>query len=146
MYDQFMRTIKATPFVSTPIPNTAMTRGDGKSLASEEPVGTDENWKNLIDHKLIEWGRDPSLLDEEGTVSPSKQTIQFAIALAWMWHNMGLPAPTRIVPDAHGAIVFEFHQPDVSEVFRLAPDISLEYCVFETSHLVQRQVFPSPFS
>jgi hypothetical protein len=141
-----MRTIKATPFVSTPTPKAAVMHGEGKSQAAQDSISTDENWKNLIDHKLIEWGRDLSLLDEEGTVSPSKQTIQFAIALAWMWHNMGLPAPTRIVPDAHGAIVFEFHQPNVSEVFRLAPDISLEYCVFETSRLVQHQIFPSPFS
>jgi hypothetical protein len=143
---KFMRIINATPFLSTPRSKAAESTSQGESLAAPDSDGPGESWKNLIDHKLIEWGRDPSVLDEEGTISPSKQTIQFAIALAWMWHNMGLPAPTRIVPDAHGAIVFEFHQPNISEVFRLTPDISLEYCVFDSFHLVQRQVFPSPFS
>jgi hypothetical protein len=141
-----MRTIKATPFVSTPFPQSAAAIGDEESPSAAESARADEEWKDLIDHKLIEWGRDPSVLDEEGTISPSQQTIQFAIALGWIWRNMGLPAPTRIVPDAHGAIVFEFHRKNVSETFRLTPDIGLEYCVFEGSRLVQRQFLASPFS
>ena len=142
-----MRTIiKATPFISAESANRIPSDVENEPLpGSAESARDEENWKAIIDHRLIEWGRDPSQLDDEGTITPSKQTIQFAIALAWMWRNMGLPAPNRVVPDSHGGIVFEFHQSNLREVFRLSQDISLEYSVFENSRIVTCQRFPSPF-
>jgi hypothetical protein len=120
-------------------------RQERASAPAQKTAGTDEGWERMIDNKLIEWGRDPSQLDEEGTVSPSKQTIQFAIFFAGMLRNTGMPAPTRVVPDAHGGIVFEFHEKDLNVTFRLSADISLEYCAFENCRLVQRQKLASPF-
>ncbi len=140
-----MRTIRATPFISAQPANGASSNLADDLRGEVESTRNEENWKATIDQKLIEWGRDPTQLDDDGTITPSKQTIQFAIALAWMWRNMGLPAPTRVVPDAHGGIVFEFQQPSIREVFRLSDDISLEYSVFEDSRIVLCQRFPSPF-
>jgi hypothetical protein len=115
------------------------------SCAKHDHARADDGWERIIDRKLIEWGRDPSQLDEEGTVTPSKQTIQFAVAMAWWLRNEGLPAPTRVVPDAHGGIVFEIHQKNLHEMLRLSADFSLDYCVFENCRLVQRQKLASPF-
>ena len=87
-----MRTIRATPFISAQPANGASSNLADDLRGEAESTCNEENWKATIDQKLIEWGRDPTQLDDDGTITPSKQTIQFAIALAWMWRNMGLPA------------------------------------------------------
>ena len=38
-----------------------------------------QRWKALIDDQLIEWGRDPSQLEDEETQPPSKEIIGLAI-------------------------------------------------------------------
>jgi len=100
-----MPATKSSPFISPSLHNVVPTDVD-----TESPVTRDygrDAWQNLIDYQLIEWGRDPSQLDDEGTETPSRETIQLAISLAEKLHQGGLAAPTRIVPDAHGGIVFE---------------------------------------
>lgn len=119
-------------------------RHEPEPRATQKTAGVDDDWGRIIDNKLIEWGRDPSRLDEEGTVAPTKQTIQFAIALASWLRNQGFPAPTRVVPDAHGGIVFEVQEQNLEETLRLSADLGLEYCAFDNGRLVHRQELPSP--
>lgn len=138
-----MSAIKSSPFISSLLREAVST-----GVGNEEPVITRdygrkdkacEKWQLLIDYQLIEWGRDPSQLEDEGIQPPSKSTIQLAIWLADRLSKLGLPAPTRIVPDAHGGIVFERRERNVFESIRLSADASAEYCVFENSRLIERQ-------
>lgn len=101
-------------------------------------------WQQAIERTLAEWGRDPSQLDEEGTVTPSRETIQLAIDLAALMSKAVLPAPTRIVPDAEGGIVFERQEKGVFESIRISADGSIEHRVFENCRLVFREPW-SPF-
>lgn len=123
-------------------PKAVPTGADTASPATVEEARNDqlrESWQALIDHRLIEWGRDPSQLDEEGTKVPSKDTIQRAISLADRLCKNGLPAPTSIVPDAHGGIVFERKSGEVFESVRVMPNGTAEYCAFKDYHLIERQ-------
>ena len=137
-----MPTTNSNPFISASLPEAVTT-----NVATESPVTRDygredaarDAWQNLIDDQLIEWGRDPSQLDDEGTEAPSKDTIQLAIWLAGTLSQRGLPAPTRIVPDAHGGIVFELEGKNVFESIRISPDANVEYCAFQNCRLVERE-------
>jgi len=103
-----------------------------------------EAWQNLIDHKLIEWSRDPSMLEDDGIDAPSGETIRDAINLANFWKKQGWPAPTRIVPDSDGGIVFELEDNDVFCSYRLSLDRTLEHCVFQDMRLVRRKMYDFP--
>ena len=137
-----MPVTKSSPFISTSLRDAVST-----SVAIGAPITRDygridkasEEWQVLIDYQLIEWGRDPGQLENEEIQPPSKSTIQLAIRLAGMLSKPGLPAPTRIVPDAHGGIVFERQGRNVFESIRISADGTAEYCVFENSRLVERQ-------
>ena len=96
------------------------------------------DWQSLIDHKLIEWGRDPSQLDDEGVESPTGETIQLTIKLAQSLRDAGLAPPDSVVPDPNGGMVFERRESDVSEVFHVWNDGSVEYSCFQGTRLVER--------
>ena len=128
--------------ITSELPKAVLTGADTASPATIEESGDDqfrESWQALIDHRLIEWGRDPSQLDEEGTKAPSKDTIQRAIWLADRLCKNGFPAPTSIVPDAHGGIVLEWKSGEVFESVRIMPDGTAEYCAFKDYRLIERQ-------
>jgi hypothetical protein len=123
-------------------PKALLTGADIASPVAIEGAPDDEfreAWQVLIDHRLIEWGRDPCQLDEEGTEVPSKDTIRRAIKLADRLCKDGLPAPTSIVPDAHGGIVFERKSGELFESVRIMPDGTAEYCAFKYCRLIDRQ-------
>ena len=140
--DSGMPAIKASPLISSPLREAVST-----NVATEEPITPDygrqdrarKQWQDLIDYQLIEWGRNPSQLEDEDIQPPSKSTIRLAILLAATLSKRGLPAPTCIVPDAHGGIVFERRERNVFESIRLSADGSAEYCFFENARLVEHQ-------
>lgn len=111
------------------------------SLASEMEykVKVQEAWQRFIDHTLIEWGRNPGQLEDEGIDPPSKETIQRAIHLAQDCKKQGLPPPDSVVPDPNGGIVFERRKKSLSEVLHLWEDGSVEYQRFMGHRLVERR-------
>lgn len=140
--DSNMPLTKSSPFISTSLRDAVST-----SVAMEAPITRDygrtdkasEEWQILIDYQLIEWGRDPGQLEDEDMQPPSKNTIQQAIWLAGALNKAGFAPPTRIVPDAHGGIVFERQEGNLFESIRLSSDGSAEYCFFKNSRLVERE-------
>lgn len=99
-------------------------------------------WQALIDDQLLEWGRDPAQLEDDETQSPSKEIIALAIFLARSLSLQNYPAPTRIVADAHGGIVFELQDKRLLESIRLSADGSAEYCAFVDARLLDRKPLP----
>ena len=98
-----------------------------------------QRWQALIDDQLLEWGRDPSQLEDDETQPPSRETIALAISWARSLSLQDYAAPTRIVADAHGGIVFELQDRKLFESIRLSADGSAEYCVFVDARLVDRK-------
>jgi len=137
-----MPTTELSPFIS-PVIHGAVSTGVISDARITPDHGRKEEarprWQALIDDQLLEWGRDPSQLDDDGTQSPSRELIARAIDLASLLSRENYAAPTRIVPDAHGGIVFELQGNRLFESIRLSSDGSAEYCAFVDTHLVNRK-------
>ena len=93
-------------------------------------------WEDLIDRKLIEWGRDPDQLADDGVEPPSREVVRLAIAFAKQ--NQNCQPPQRVVPDANGGIVFERRESDIVEVIHIWDDRQIEYQLFRGHDLVER--------
>ena len=108
---------------------------------TESPIvqNSREVWQSLIDNKLIDWGQNPEQFDEEGIEPPSRQTVWRAIDVAQHLSRTGGPAPDRVVPDAHGGIVFERQEQKVFETIRIQADDQIEYSLFVDSRLMDRE-------
>jgi len=124
---------------SAPVEAAVETRAAGEAAVTGQEQDEARKWEALIDHPLIDWVLDPSQLDEPGTVTPSKETIRRAINLARILSARGACAPTRVVPDAYGAIVFERKARDLFQSLRVSPDGTVEQCVFRDRRLVHRE-------
>ena len=138
-----MPAIKSSPFISPSIVEEVPATIDAESLITCDSTRDDEareKWQDLIDQKLIEWGRDPSQLADEGVEPPSGETIRIAFEWANRFSKNGLPPPDSVVPDANGGIVFERREKDVSEVLHVWDDGSVEYQRFHGTRLVERQM------
>jgi hypothetical protein len=104
-----------------------------------------QRWLDLIDHPLIDWVLDSSQWDEPDIVTPSKATVKQAIFLATRLSDLGLPAPTRVVPDAHGGIVFERKEPGLFESIRVSAEGQVDHRVFQDCRLVLQERWPVQF-
>jgi len=64
-------------------------------------------WQQIIDRYLVEWGRNPNQLEEEGLITPSPRILRLAATIAMQLRDGGYAAPLRVVPDGEGGIAFE---------------------------------------
>lgn len=136
-----MPPIEPTLSISPSIRDAGQTNIDTESPAIrdvEREQGYRERWQRLIDHKLIEWGRDTSQIDDEDVEPPSAEIIGLAITLAEQLKTQGITPPDSIVFDPNGGIVFERQEGDVSEVFHVWDDGEVEYRRFYGTRLVER--------
>jgi hypothetical protein len=103
-------------------------------------------WERLVDHTLIEWGRDPAVLEDDGVVAPSVETVKRACEVSAVLRRLEFPPPTRIVPTGDGGIAFQVdgHRDFVS--VEIAPDGAVEYLRFSDSKLVERYEVSIPAS
>jgi hypothetical protein len=97
-----------------------------------------ELWQEAIDRRLIEWGRDPTQLEDDGLEAPSISTISLASKVAVSLRDLGCPAPTNVVPDTDRGIVFERREGSTFESFRIMRDGIIDYARLENFHLVER--------
>ncbi len=135
-----MPATKQSPVISAPLANAVPTGADtGSPVTRKADPAAREKWQEIIDYILIEWGCDPGQFEDEGIEPPSRRTIQLAINVARSLREAGLAPPIRVVPDAHGGIVFERQEKEVFETFRISADGSLESCLFQNTRLVHRQ-------
>ncbi len=137
-----MPAISPSPFVSPDFVNAVSTYVETQTQLTPDPRRHDtaaEAWQKLIDDQLIEWERDPGQVDDEGIEPPSAPIVRLAIQLAQAWKDGGFAAPDRVVPDPNGGIVFERRERDVSEVFHVWEDGTVEYRRFQGTRLVERR-------
>lgn len=94
-------------------------------------------WQRTIDHYLVEWGRDPSQLEDDDFVPPSLKTIGLAIKTAELLRNAvpPAPAPLRVVPNGEGGIVFERRAGDIFQSLEIQEDGSIQLDTFRDCRL-----------
>lgn len=138
---------KPNPLMLPPVDTSITTRVHVESLTSrdyETEKRRREAWQRFIDLTLLDWLRDPSQLEDEGIDAPSATIIRLSLDLAEKYRDQGLPAPDSVVADPNGGIVFERREGDVSEVFHVWDDGSVEYMRFHGTRLSERlPLFPS---
>ena len=122
--------------IKSPIETRAV---DDSVLSSGEVYQNRLGWDNIIDVQLIEWGKDPSWLEDDGLEPPSRQIIGLACCVAQAMRDEGAPPPLRVVPDGDGGIAFEWKDGTASCAVEIEEDGSVEMITFENSRLVSRQ-------
>lgn len=113
----------------------------GSSARQMTPTIDDEEreaWENLIDNTLIDWGRDPEVLEDDGVTPPSVETIKHAYEIAAALRRVNFPAPTRIVPTGDGGIAFEVDAGSDFVSVEIGDNGTVEYLRFSGSKLVER--------
>jgi hypothetical protein len=95
-------------------------------------------WQHWMDHCLIEWGRNPALLDEDGEEPPTVKTVQTAFQIARACRDQGCPAPDVVVVDPNGGIVFVNSFGTTQHKLRVGEDGRIEYLAFEGGRLIAR--------
>jgi len=97
-------------------------------------------WQEVIDEKLVEWGRNPAHLGEIDLIPPTRAAIRSAVRIARdMCDASPSPAPPmRVVPDGDGGVVFERWEDSSSESIEINGDGGAEYVRIRTHRVVQR--------
>ncbi|HZZ41781.1 MAG TPA: hypothetical protein VFE58_02490 [Tepidisphaeraceae bacterium] len=80
-----------------------------ESLASYPRPHHYAKWQSVIDQTLVEWGRNPLALEDDGVLPPSRKAIVYANKLALTFRDKGIPGPDRVVPIGDGGIAFELN-------------------------------------
>lgn len=118
---------------STPVLDAILAVAPGPRTA------TQALWPEEIDHRLQAWEQDPDQLQDEGVEAPSREIVRLARRCARHLCERGAPAPSRVVPDGDGGIIFEWLQRPTVESIEIADDEMIEYLRFVESCLVHRQ-------
>jgi hypothetical protein len=100
-------------------------------------------WQTLM-ARCVDWGQNPSVVDEDELESPSAASSSAAQRLLAFLHDRGSPPPLRVVADGEGGIVLELRGGARIEEFRIATDGSIEQLVFSDCRLVARKAIQLP--
>ena len=98
-----------------------------------------EGWRRTINEPLIDWGRDPSQLEDEGIDPPSREIVTLALQFAMFLRDQNVAPPDRVIPNGDGGIVFKRKMGDILEIIEVAKDASIEIIVFHGSEITTRQ-------
>ena len=111
---------------------------DDRILIDREHDGNRTAWQDLIDGKLIEWGRNPDALEDDGIRPPSATIIKLACQVATILRDEEWPPPLRVIPNGDGGIVFERREGQLFVTIEIDEDGSIEYAAFVNCRLVSQ--------
>ncbi|MBI3837664.1 MAG: hypothetical protein HY288_06995 [Planctomycetia bacterium] len=106
--------------------------------AQSKKVSEYDAWQRLIDYQLVEWGRNPRELEDDGLKAPAPVAIEKAIELSKRLRKTSSPAPTTIVPDGIGGIVFEYRHGGNAATLRISSSGAVEFVEFRDGALIKR--------
>ena len=119
--------------------STAAVDQQALGVVARERGPNRQGWQDVIDKKLVEWGRKPSQLDDEDVISPSRDVILLASDLAMWARDHELAHPDGVVPNGDGGIVFERWYDSISETIEIYNDGTIEFAVYKDSRLLTRR-------
>ncbi|MBN1345416.1 MAG: hypothetical protein JXQ73_22170 [Phycisphaerae bacterium] len=98
-----------------------------------------DEWQQLIDTKLVEWGRNPRQLEEDDLVAPSVDSVEVACQVAMYFRDDGAPSPDWVVPNGDGGIVFERSLGTLTKTLEVLQDGSIESIDYRDSKIIRRE-------
>jgi hypothetical protein len=96
-------------------------------------------WGQIIDYRLIEWGKSRHLEEEEGIEPLSAGALEVATTIARTLQRSAMLPPSRVVRTGDGGIAFEWEQGDGSYTLKIGRDNAVEGRVFNGGRLTSRQ-------
>ena len=109
------------------------------SVGQEADHSNRDAWQTIIDRDLIEWGRDPSQLTDDGVEPPTREIIKRAIDLATMCRDLNVAPPDCVHRDPNGGIAFKRQAGDETGIIYFWDDGTVEWQKFHGTRLVERQ-------
>lgn len=122
----------------TRVPTSVADEGLLLSVSSQRDSQR-EMWQCIIDNVLIEWGKDPDHLADDGLVPPSRQAVAIACTLAKSLRDLAAPPPLRTVPDGEGGIIFERRAGPLFETLTITTDGRIQFAAYENARLIRRK-------
>jgi hypothetical protein len=77
-----------------------------------EDRGRLDGWLAIVDRDLIEWGRHPESIEDDGLEPPTPAALASASRLACLLRDNGAPLPTNVAPTVDGGIAFHYEDKD----------------------------------
>ena len=128
-------TIECLPLLTGPVANAVQTTVDDDSAIAEGRRANHRAW-NAVINLLLDWMRDPSLVEDEGIAPTDQDSIKGALKIASRLKQDCVAAPTRVVPSPDGEVVFEREDGDTFESMTFTTDGGFEYRLFEGTVLI----------
>lgn len=101
--------VDSSHLMAQPVAPFVSTSAADEGILALNAIEAKENvdlWKDVIEEKLVDWGRQRTVCDEEGFILPSSIAVDTAIEIARTLQGKHSP-PTRVVPNGEGGIIFE---------------------------------------
>jgi hypothetical protein len=100
--------------------------------------GAQDAWQQIIDYKLIEWGRHPEAIEEDDLIPPTPEAIPSAIEVCRAMMALSAPPPKRVVPDGDGGVVLERWGADWSVSIEIVKDGTVELVELQQGRVQKR--------
>jgi hypothetical protein len=124
-----------------PLTTTTATRSPRK-LAQVLSIYTIQ-WQRSFE-RIIEWERDPALLEDEDFEAPTKGVLVLAKTFIAAFERAGVPGPDVIIPTGDGGLVFRRRNDQMNQTIHFWPDQTVEQYAIKNGKMLLRQTLYGP--
>ncbi|TWT44732.1 hypothetical protein RAS1_11480 [Phycisphaerae bacterium RAS1] len=121
---------------------TVMRSGAASEDSLSEPANRAAEWRaawnELIDKKLIEWGRQTEALADEDLIPPTATAILASSTLVQRLRDRQSAPPCRCVPDRDGGVVIEWWSQQTSIALEISSSGAVELVFMENGKVKGR--------
>lgn len=89
-----------------------------------------EGWRRIIDEVLIEWGRSPERIEDDGIDAPTAAAMAGASRVACRMRDDKMPLPSNVAPVGDGGIALQYEFPEGFLTIEIDTDGAVELRVF----------------
>ena len=99
-----------------------------------------EGWRSIVDHVLIEWGRHPESIEDDGIEPPTGAAVAGASEVACRLRDEGMPLPVNVAPTGDGGIAFQYELSDLFVTIEVDVAGDVELRIFHDGRVIRRSL------
>ncbi|HEX7377956.1 MAG TPA: hypothetical protein VF278_12625 [Pirellulales bacterium] len=112
---------------------------DGLTIAAAERTRR-EGWRRIVDDVLIEWGRNPETVEDDGIDAPTTIAIAGATGVVSRLRGAGMPVPTNVAPTGDGGIAFQYELTDTFLTIEIDLEGAVELRVYRDGDVIRHNL------